>query len=110
MDKDLRCTQTAIRPLCPIVLAGLAPHRPSCAKTIFLQQALEPLLAEIKIVSEIVTFVPANPIAAKAVLESGSEAIAITNEFSANFHGLFIYDVLREQIWMPWLLFQNVDD
>ena len=105
MDAKLVVKDVFIKTIPSLVLVGTDKIPPSNTVVLFHHPATTPLLSEVEIPFKEEQPVTSNSKACTALLDSASEALAITNELCASFYKLNVYKILRAGLLMPFICF-----
>ncbi len=104
MDSKLIITETFVAKLCDLVAAGSNPTIPHEVDIVFHHPATKSLLEEISATYHRTVTVMSNPEAARRAASTRS-SLATTNAPSAKHFGLYVYQVLRSSLRMPFICF-----
>lgn len=89
-----------------LVLVGLDEIQPKKIETLYLHPATESIIPNFLKDSTIKkVFVSSNSEACKRLKVSPYPSLAITNELSSKYYGLYTYDTLRTKMKMPFIVF-----
>lgn len=105
MDDTLKVQETVIIQIPSLVLSGKFIEKPKTINKLYMHPAVTHLLKEVDVKYNEKILVNSNPEACENVLKYHDDSIAITNRNSAEYYELEIYKVLREGIFMPFILF-----
>ena len=106
MDRTIQCVDAFVETIPSLVAVGQQDAPPAKVHTVYLHPATLSLLDDLSIAYENVVETSATSAAAAKAAED-PDAIAICNQLAADHFRLTVFEVLRPDLRMPFILFRK---